>query len=154
MVCSLQPYLARRAKLNCLSCLKPIPPLHFGSHIFSQLSQAIFLVSSFWPHQKFLNMLVNSSQSASSNLKQLMVYVGIAWVTALINISLPALDNIFPSIPPTFCGVLFYFIESIPFVFPHQRRQPQIFLMLLYNLGSESLLYLLLDCTWCVTAEK
>jgi len=47
-------------------------------------------------------MLINSSQSAFDNLKQLMVYVGITWATALINTSLPALENIFSFHPTNF----------------------------------------------------
>ena len=128
MVWSLQPCLARRAKLNCLSCLKPITPLHFGSHIFSQLSQAIFLASSFWPHQKFLIMLINSSQSAFDNLKHLMVYVGIAWATTLINTSLPALANIFSFHPTNFLRS-FSLISLKVFLlfFPTKEGNPKYF---------------------------
>ena len=76
--------------------------MHFGSHNFSQLNQAIFFSFAFCPHQKFLTMLVSSSHKASGNLKQLMVYVGIAWATALISTSLPALDSIFSFQPASF----------------------------------------------------
>ena len=128
MVWSLQPCLAKRAKLNCLSYLKPIPPLHFGSHNFSQLSHAIFLSSSLCPHQKFLINLVNSSHRASSNLKQFMVYVGTAWAIALISISLPALDNIFSFHPTNFFWI-FSFISLKVFLlfFPTNEGNPKYF---------------------------
>ena len=45
-------------------------------------------------------MLVISSQLESGNLKQLIVYVSIAWATTLIRISLLALDKSF-SFQPT-----------------------------------------------------
>lgn len=89
------PVLARRAKLNCFSWRKPKPPSSFESHSLSQLSHAIFLSSRIWPHQKFQIILVMSSQRESGILKHPIVHVGIAWATAFISTSFPALDCIF-----------------------------------------------------------
>lgn len=72
-VWSYHPCFANKARLNSLSYLKPIPSNAFGSHIFSQLSQAIFLSSFFCLHWKFLIMLVNSSHREFGILKQLIV---------------------------------------------------------------------------------
>ena len=51
------------------------------------------------PHQKLLIMEFNSIQSESRILKQLIVYVGMAWATALMRISLPAFDRNLPFYP-------------------------------------------------------
>ena len=62
---------------------------------FSQLIHVILFSSLFCPHQKFLTILVNSSQIESGILKQLTKYVKTAWATTLIIISLPTLDKSF-----------------------------------------------------------
>ena len=94
-VWSRHPCLASKAKLNAFRSLNPIPPHSFGVHIFSQLSQAILSTPLFCPHQNFRTIPASSSHSESSNLKQLMVYEGIAWATDFIKISFPAFDKSF-----------------------------------------------------------
>ena len=69
----LQPCFARRARLNTLQSLKPMPLSSFGIQSFSYAIHAIFLSLSFCPHQKLLIIASNSLQSKSSNLKQLIV---------------------------------------------------------------------------------
>ena len=69
--------------------------LAFGARSLSHLIRAIFLSSLHWPHQKFLIKLVISSHLEPGILKQLMVYVGIAYATGFIKISLPAFDSNF-----------------------------------------------------------
>ena len=73
-------------------------------------------------------MLVNSSHSASGNLKQLIVYEGIACATALISTSLPALDNIFSFQPVNFLQS-FSFISLKVFLFflPTSKGNPKYF---------------------------
>lgn len=60
-------------------------------------------------------MIVSSSQRESGSLKQLMVYVGMAWTITL-------------KFPPNF---LLYVIEAHFFPTPYQRRQTQILFILL-----------------------
>ena len=100
--CILHPCLARRARLNALRSLNPMPPSSLGVHSFSHVTQAIFLSLSFCPHQKLPIIEFNSLQSESGNLKQLIVYVEVAWAIALIRISLPTHDRSFPFHPNIF----------------------------------------------------
>ena len=100
--CILQPCLARRARLKALKSLKPSPPSAFGLHSFCHDTQAIFLALSFFPHQKPLSIDAISAQRESGSLKQFMVYVGVAYATAFIRISLLALDNNLPFQPAIF----------------------------------------------------
>ena len=92
---SLQPCLVSRAKLKAFKSLNPMPPLSFRIHNFFHEIHAIFLSLSFCPHKKLLIMEFSSLQCVFGSLKQLIVYVGITWATALISISLPAFDNNF-----------------------------------------------------------
>lgn len=90
------------ARLNWFNWWDPIPLPTLGSQSLSQLSQTIFLSSCFWPHQNLRIILVKSSQREFGSLKQLMVYVGIAWATTLINTSLPAFERSFSFHPANF----------------------------------------------------
>ena len=83
------------ARLKDFKSLNPIPPLSFGKHIHSQLIQATFFSFLTCPHQNCLTIPVISSHSPLGSLKQLIVYEGTAWATALVNTSFPALDKSF-----------------------------------------------------------
>ena len=67
-----------------------MPPSTFGLQSLSQEIQRIFLSLFFCPHQNLLTMDPRYLHSDSGNLKQLIVYVGVAWVTALMSVSLLA----------------------------------------------------------------
>ena len=67
---------AKRAKLNALRSLNPIPPSDFGLHNFSQETQVILLSLPFCPHQKLPIIEFNSVHRESGSLKTLIVYVG------------------------------------------------------------------------------
>ena len=97
-----QPCLARRARLKAFRSLNLMPPISLDLHNLSQEIEEIFRSSNFCPHQNLLIIELSSLQSESGNLKQLMVYVGVAWATALMRTSLPAEDNNFPFQPAIF----------------------------------------------------
>ena len=95
LVCNLQPYFAKTARLKALRSRKSKPPSSFGRHILSQLNQVILFFSFVYPHQNLRTILVISSQRALESLKALIVYDGNACATVLIKISFPALDKNF-----------------------------------------------------------
>lgn len=92
---SLQACLAKRAWLKALISLNPMPPMDFGNIILSHATHAIFLLPASTPHQYCLMSRVNSSQTDMGNLNTLIMYVGIAYATAFIKISLLAIDMYF-----------------------------------------------------------
>ena len=104
--CSLQPCFSRRARLKALKFLNPIPPFAFGVHNFSHFIQAILHSSFFCPHQKLLTILFSSAHKDFGRRKQLIVWVGIAWTTALIKTSLPAMDRNFSFQLDSLCATL------------------------------------------------
>lgn len=93
------PCFSSRAKLKAFKSLNPIPPFALGLHNLSHVIHGIFLSSFFCPHQNRLIMAPSSLHNESGSLKQLMEYVGMAWATAFISVSLPALDSNFPFQP-------------------------------------------------------
>lgn len=54
-----------------------------------------FLLTPFCPHQNRIAIELISAHSPAGNIKQLIAYVGIACMTALMRISLPACDKNF-----------------------------------------------------------
>ena len=103
---SLQPYFASMEMLKAWRFLKPIPPLNLDLHNFLQLTQAILDSWPRWPHQNLLIIPSISSHKPFGNWKQLMVYVGIAWATAFIRISLPPMERFFSFHPDNFLPTL------------------------------------------------
>ena len=87
--------LASKESLNLFSSLKPIPPSFFGRHSVPQLIQWIFRCSPLYPHQNFLIKDSMSCTKHFGSLKEDIVYVGIACITALIKTSCPAWDSSF-----------------------------------------------------------
>ena len=65
--------------------------------IFDNFTQWIFLLSPLCPHQNFLTRPSRSMQRPNDNLKQLIVYVCMAWTITLLNISLSTSNNSFSS---------------------------------------------------------
>ena len=89
-----------------------MPPYAFEIHIFFQPTQLIFASFCFWPHQKFHIILSKSSHKLCGSWKQLIVYVGIAWVTALMRISFPPIERSLPFQPVNFCPILSFKMEK------------------------------------------
>ena len=87
--------LASKESLNLFNSLKPIPPSFFGRQSFSQLIQWIFHCSPLYPHQNFLIRDSMSCTKHFGSLKQDIVYVGIACITALIKTSHPSWESSF-----------------------------------------------------------
>lgn len=81
--------------LNCSKSLIPKPPCVFGKHNFFHLIQWILRALSLYPHQNFWIKDSMSLQRHFGSLKQFIVKVGMAWITALIKISLPAWNDNF-----------------------------------------------------------
>ena len=71
------------------------------------------------PPPKFLNQWFNFVYKPFGSLKHDMVYVGIAWITALMRISLPACDSNFSFQPFNFFQIL-SLIKLKDFCFPDQ----------------------------------
>ena len=86
--------------------LKPNPPFPFSSQSFSHFTQCTFLLVPSYPHQNFLIGVSNSLINPLGSLKQLIVYVGMAWMTDLIKISLPAWERSFSFHPCNFLHTL------------------------------------------------
>jgi len=63
-------HLLSKASLKTLISFIPKPPLSFGRHIFSKLTQAIFLLSLSLPHKKFLCKLTNLDKTTIGILKK------------------------------------------------------------------------------------
>lgn len=72
-----------------------MPPEIFGDASFSHDTQCKDLRSKELPHQYFAMQDVMPLQTFLVNWKQLMLYVGIAWITGFKIISLPAQVSIF-----------------------------------------------------------
>ena len=107
--------LASIALLKALKFLNPIPPLAFCLHIVFQLTQLIFVSCCCCPHQKFLIILSISSHRLWGRRKHPIVYVGIAWATTFIRISLPPIERSLPFHPANFCPILSLRIEKTCF---------------------------------------
>ena len=126
MIC--HPCLAKSAKLNALRSLNPSPPSAFLWHIFSHETQAIFHSFSFCPHQKFLTMEFSSWHKESGILKQVIVYVGVAWATALMSTSLPAFESNLPFHPAIFLLTWsFIWLKAFLFPLPTSDGSPRCF---------------------------
>ena len=69
------------------------PPNSLSLHNLSQLTQWTFLNSPLYPHQNLQIRTSNSLIKPLGILKQLIVYIGIAWITNLMSTSLPAWDS-------------------------------------------------------------
>ena len=103
---NLQPCFASIVKLKWCKSLNPIPSSSFGLVSLSQLSQWIFLSFLTYPYQNRAHMDWSSSHNLIGNWKTLILYVGIDCATALIRISFPACDKIFPFHPCSFFHTL------------------------------------------------
>ena len=119
---------ANKPSLNFSISLNPIPPFSLASHKCFQVTQWIFLPSLLYPHQNFQIMVSNSLISHFGSLKQLMEYVGMAWITDIINTSLLDWDNNFSfhrwsffTLAP-WCKWNFIF-----FLYPQGLESPNIF---------------------------
>ena len=131
-----QACFANIAKLKAWRLRKPIPPCVFDMHIFLQLTQDILVSWSFWPHQKFLSIPSKSSHKPFGSKKQLMVYVGIAWVTAFMRISFPPMDSIFSFQPDNFFPALsFISAKTWFFDLPITDGRPSYFPCLVSCMG-------------------
>lgn len=111
----LHPCLANKVKLNTHKSLKLSPHFLFWSHIFCQLIQWILLLSFLCPYQNFVIMTSNSEHIPVGKRKQLIEYVEIEMVTALIRISLPPCESKFSFQFWSFCHT-FCFISVKAFV--------------------------------------
>ena len=98
--------LASIALLKACRFLNPIPLLAFCLHIVFQLTQHIFVSYCLWPHQKFFIILSISSHRLWGRRKHPIVYVGIAWATTFIRISLPPIERSLPFHLANFCPIL------------------------------------------------
>lgn len=76
--------------------LKPNPPSYFEVHI------SIF----FWPHYKLAMMLLILEHRDEGKQKHDITYTGVAKEIALINTSLPPLDNNFSFHPEHLLSIL------------------------------------------------
>ena len=71
-------------------------------------------------------MLVSSSQRFSGSLKQLMVYVGTAWATALMSTSLPTVDKSFSFHPDNLLATLdFSWAKEFVLDLPMREGRPR-----------------------------
>jgi hypothetical protein len=87
---SLQHYLASKAVLKQSMSLNPRPPRSLLLPILLQAIQAILLEFSLKLHQNFPIMALISFVKAFGMRNMLIVYVGIAWMTAFSKTSFPA----------------------------------------------------------------
>ena len=85
-------YFASNAKLKAWMSLKPIPLFAFGEHNFFHFIQCIFFSSFVCPYQYLAMVEFIVSHKVFGILKILMEYVGIAYATVLIRISLPTFE--------------------------------------------------------------
>ena len=117
------------ARLKDWGFLNPMPTVSLDLQRFFQLTHAIFYSCSLCPHQNLLIMPSISSQSPLGRRKQLIVYVGMAWATAFLRISLPPIDNIFSFHPDIFfCNFLLHFNKNLFFGLPNDGRQSKVML--------------------------
>ena len=131
-----QSCLARKALLKSCKFLKPIPPLVFCLHMVFQLTQHILVSCCRWPHQKFLIILSISSHRLWGRRTHPMVYVGIAWATALMRISFPPMERSFLFHPASFCPILSYRIaNTCVFDLPIKDGRPKYFVCLVSCIG-------------------
>ena len=107
---------------------KPIPPFFFVVHSFFQFIQCIFLSFFVFPHQYLAIVELIESHRDFGSLKRLIVYVGMAYATVLINISLPALEINFSFHPMTrfvICSCIS--LKVVTLDFPHAIGRPSYF---------------------------
>lgn len=81
--------------LNARKSWNPSPPSRLGLHKYDQISHAIFIFSPL-PHQNARTTVSIELIKYLGRRKQDIRYVGIAWSTALVRTSLPALNIDFP----------------------------------------------------------
>ena len=125
------------ARLKDWGFLNPMPLVSLDLQRFFQLTHAIFYSCSLYPHQNLLIMPSISSQSPLGRRKQLIVYVGMAWATAFLRISLPPIDNIFSFHPDIFfCNFLLHFNKNLFFGLPNDGRQSKVMLCFESCVGS------------------
>ena len=117
------------ARLKACMFQKPIPPWSLDRHIFLQLTYAILFSLAFCPHQKLRIIFSKSWQSVLGSWKQLIVYVGTAWATALIRISLPPIERSLPFQPASFLATLSLTLaNTCVFYFPMMEGSPRYLL--------------------------
>ena len=86
---------ASRAWLKTWKSRNPNPPLDLHRVNLSQAIQCVLLLLSSSPHQYLRTPRASSSQKDAERWKTLIVYVGIAWATALICTSFAAAERCF-----------------------------------------------------------
>jgi hypothetical protein len=123
-----QPCFASKAKLKHSISRKPIPPLSFCRPICPQFIQATFLSFSLCPHQKRDIIELISLHRVFGNWNTLIVYVGIACITALRRISFPAWERNF-SFHPLIRSQIFPFmsVKVLTLDFPTKAGRPRYF---------------------------
>lgn len=105
-----------------------MPLWNFDAQSFSQATQCISLLLTFFAHQNLAIKLSSSSQSESKNLKQLMAYVGMDWATALMMTSFPSWECSFSFQVWSFCHNLFFlFKKALFFKQPMKGGRPSYF---------------------------
>jgi hypothetical protein len=91
--CQAYPCLASKARLKTSKSHKPIPLLSFDFPIISQLIQDTLLALIWELHQNLLIKELRLWHRVFGRRKTLILYVGIACITALMRISLPAWER-------------------------------------------------------------
>ena len=99
-------WCASKARLNSSMFLKSSASEPFDIDISSQATQKVFLFPSLLPHQKSHRRLSICLHRPLGSLKHDIEYIGVAWVTALINTSLPPAERHCSIHPCTFCHTL------------------------------------------------
>ena len=107
---------------------KPIPPFYFVVHSFFQFIQCNFLSFFVCPHQYLAIVELIESHRDFGSSKRLIMYVGMACETVLINISLPILEIKFflPSHDPL-CNPLLHFFKSSDLRFSTCQWKTKVF---------------------------
>lgn len=108
--------------------LKLIPPCNLGLHKSVHFTQWIFLLSPRCPQKNLRIRDSISCHSVNGSLKQIIVYVGRAWVIDLIKISLLAWDKSLASQPCNFFHICCLMCVKFSFLFPPTREgRPKYF---------------------------
>ena len=118
----------QHGQIKLLQLLEPQTPSSLWSTKFLLTDPCHFRSSLHYLHQKFLITLVISSQRELEILKQLIVYVGIAWATAFIRNSFPAVDNSFSFQPANLLASFVLTSLKVFFLFlPTEDGRPKYF---------------------------